>query len=514
MPSFKESIIQRVKQEKVLIEATKEAEAATKAKSQFLANMSHEIRTPMNGVIGMTPLLKDTSLTIEQKDYLNAIARSGNNLLTIINDILDFSKLDFDAITLENISFNLERICIECIKLVANNQKENNNVEFIFDYHPDISRYFIGDPARIRQMIVNLLSNAAKFTKNGHVLLTVTYEFKDTEYERVAIEVQDTGIGIKADAITHLFEEFSQADSSTTRKYGGTGLGLSITKKLVTLMKGDIEVESVHQKGSKFTLSIPLAKSTSPTLPTKQSLTNVSILLCDTNMHNRQILKRLFEHMGAKTTVVNDKQQAILALYQANNDKTPYQLVIIDNALPGNDTLTLAENIKSNELYNHLKLLVFSSASKAGEASLYEKAGFNGYLSKLSRHETMLRVLTATLAHQQDQAIITQHVIEDAQTEETEKQSFNGKILLVEDVRVNQIIAEKMLTNMGLTVDIANNGQEAVKAVTQNQYDLIFMDCQMPVMDGLCCNIKDSRNRKNTTNTRHTSHRINSQCYQ
>ena len=489
--SIRTDITSIKKQEKILIEARIIAEEATKTKSQFLATMSHEIRTPMNGVIGMAQLLKDTSLNHEQKDYLNGISSSSNNLLAVINDILDFSKLDFDAVELESIPFNLERVSLESLEVVAHNCKEKE-IEFICDYHPEVSRYFIGDPSRIRQILLNLLGNAEKFTNKGHILLSFLNPSTSSNKEELTIKIEDTGIGIKEEALTQLFEEFSQADSSTTRKYGGTGLGLSIVKKLVTLMGGSISVESIYKQGSTFSLILPLVKVSSPELPLvpANNLKGISILLLETHPENRHIFKRILEHMQAQTTIAVDEEEALLILKQAKENNMPYQLLIIDNALKDSSDISLAKSIRSDQQLSNLKLLAFATASNKGDAQLYQKAGFNAYLTKLSRYETMLQVLSATLAHELGQGIITQHMIEDAKTTKIEKQTFSGKILLVEDIRVNQVIAVKMLTSLGFTVDVANDGEKAVDAVIYNSYDLIFMDCQMPVMDGYQATLK------------------------
>jgi len=471
--------INLTKQAKELHIARAIAEQASKEKSKFLATMSHEIRTPMNGVLGMAELLRATELDAVQGDYVRTILNSGNLLLSIINDILDYSKLDAGKLKLENISFNLEWLAYDVLEMMARTAK--TDVQLMLDYQSDAPRQFLGDPERVRQLLFNVIGNAIKFTEQGTISLIIRIKSN----QLVSIVVEDSGVGISDEQKKYLFRPFSQADLSTTRLYGGTGLGLAICQQLVELMNGEISVESVVNKGTTFEINLPLKLAEMTPVAKNESLHNLKILLIDDNPVNRKVFQEMLLHFGARITVLSRIPLVLTELQKATIDGDPYKILVLDYNTETEDGLHLGKLIRANENIEQPGLLVMTSSEQPGDAKIFEEAGFSAYLNKPVRSDIFQSVLEMISAdHRVPESIITKYsVIEDEQKDVFEKE-YSGHVLLVEDNEVNQMVAMTMLEELGLKVDLAENGEIAVKLSETNQYDLILMDCSMPVMDG------------------------------
>ncbi len=473
---------QRLQAENELISARDKAQIAAEAKSNFLASMSHEIRTPMNGVLGMIELLQDTPLNAQQKDIIKTISDSGSSLLDIINDILEYSKAEAGKIEIELFPFNLERTVYDVTRLLQVNAEEKN-IELIFYYHTNCPQHVMGDAGRIRQIVLNLVGNAIKFTENGQVMVEVKCA-KNSD-KNIRIEVTDTGVGINDEDKEMLFESFTQADNSTSRKYGGTGLGLSICKQLINLMGGTIDVKSKLGEGSIFWFELLLNEADTPKKLIETNLTGMRVLIVDNNPINAQILKEQLIKLKMIVSEEANAKDVTQQMLSAHKMEKPYNIVIIDNILPALNGADLGREILSHEILKNTPLVLLTSATNLGDAAIYKKIGFASYLTKPILSDILYKTLARVLGQKNTNSFLTRHtIIEDEIEDQNKHIILSGKALLVEDMIINQKVALGLMESLNLKIDIANNGKEAVEKHSKNKYDIILMDCQMPIMDG------------------------------
>ena len=515
-------------QEEALEEAKDKAIASSKAKSEFLANMSHEIRTPMNGILGMAELLANTNIDDRQHEFIKVINNSTSSLLTIINDILDFSKIEAGAFELDPMPFDLKDAINDVAALLCA-KAHDKGLELIVNYSTNLSRHFIGDGGRIRQIITNLLGNAIKFTEKGHIIIDVDITSSDIpNLNEIQISVKDTGIGIEAEKVDKIFQKFTQAESSTTRIYGGTGLGLSISKHIVEMMGGHMQVESVYGEGSNFICYIPMQLDPNAKRISYETsgIIGKRALIIDDIAINRDLLSEHLEAWNMQSSAVKDGVEALVEIKKAADENNPYDIILLDYLMPGVNGYELASIVSKNQNIPHTPILMLSSCDQPVSSEELKQIGISSYLVKPVREQRLFDVVAKTIGEfEYDKrskiitsespihtppAIITREtrvdeILFDHDMQDTAAKQVSFDILVAEDFALNQDVVRLMLSETVFNPVFANNGLEAVNLYTENpdRFKIILMDISMPVMDGYEASAKiiehDKKNKLSPT---------------
>ena len=531
--------LQRLNQE--LLRAKEAAEAASRAKSEFLANMSHEIRTPINGMLGMTELALETPPTLEQREYLELVRSSGDVLLAVINDILDFSKVESGKLELETIEFDLYDCVGDCVRSFAARAHEKR-LELTCELDSAVPQYVAGDPGRLRQVLGNLVANSIKFTDRGEVCVSVACESRHGKQCALRFSVRDTGIGIPVEKQAALFQPFTQADTSMSRRYGGTGLGLAICVRLLSLMNGTVAMRSEPGRGTTFEFTLPLevapAASTRIADPEIRSLSGVPVLVIDDNATNRRILSTMLQGCGMNVASAAGGREGLQVLDRALNAGTPFRLIVLDAHMPDIDGFQVAEKIKEHPGCSSAVIMMLTSGGRRGDGARCRQIGIAAYLVKPIRRPELLRCISTVLREQsqtRESELVTRHSLRpigawptlaaagthpaDAPSSQVDPMAgmtsgLQGRlrVLLAEDNPVNQKLVIRLLEKDGHEVTVASDGAQAVEAATHGQFDAIFMDVQMPSMDGFAATaairVHEQSTRRHTPIIAMTAHAL------